>query len=218
MPCSLYTLNAQFYDYILDFCVALVRLAKAMLPWLLFIVFPWVAGITYKPRLFLKQCLSLFILHVVSWSIQHDDFHRFLTSLVEVWGPLFRLVIAIAGGGVAGCVVLFSRRSINQNNSQECQKQAKSFHGKPMLFACRTTHIRFSPKKHSFSYSYLLAGVPVGWHGPVKNVLSVDTKHSSDVGWFNINAEDYLERGGGHLGLDGKLEMYLIAHVSRHST
>jgi hypothetical protein len=46
------------------------------------------------------------------------------------------------------------------------------------------------------------------------NALSVDVKHSSDVGWFNINAEDYLGRGDGHLGLDGKLETYLIAHVS----
>jgi hypothetical protein len=32
--------------------------------------------------------------------------------------------------------------------------------------------------------------------------------------WFCVRAEDYLERGYGHLGLDGKLRKYLLAHVS----
>ncbi|KAL8910450.1 MAG: hypothetical protein Q9171_004244 [Xanthocarpia ochracea] len=34
---------------------------------------------------------------------------------------------------------------------------------KPLLFPSKTSHTRLFPKKHSFTYSYLLVGIPVGW-------------------------------------------------------
>ncbi|OTA70672.1 hypothetical protein K449DRAFT_321436 [Hypoxylon sp. EC38] len=81
--------------------------------------------------------------------------------------------------------------------------------GRPLLFPCRTTHTRFFPKKHSFVYSYLLVGIPVGWTGAAGGMISND-EHSTGVsGWYKIDAADYLERGSGHLGLRGKLNAYL---------
>ncbi|MCJ1265726.1 hypothetical protein MMC22_005606 [Lobaria immixta] len=77
------------------------------------------------------------------------------------------------------------------------------------------------PKKHSFSYSYLFVGIPIGWHGSVRSLLSADledcftatekTKASlkQQHSWFNVEAADYLERGRHGLGLKGKLDLYL---------
>ncbi|KAI4253625.1 MAG: hypothetical protein LQ352_003584 [Teloschistes flavicans] len=87
---------------------------------------------------------------------------------------------------------------------------------KPLIFPARTTHSRFFPKKHSFSYSYLLIGVPIGWRGSVGSFLSVDIplhclSQQSIWGrpWFAVHAKDYLERAGEDLGLQGKLQSYL---------
>jgi hypothetical protein len=93
----------------------------------------------------------------------------------------------------------------------------------PMLFPARTSHTRFFPKTHSFSYSYLLAGIPVGWKGSVGGMLEADRggpvlldsspPQSSGSSWYSVNAEDYLDRGFGHLGLDGKLKKFLQTQV-----
>ncbi|KAI1142481.1 hypothetical protein F5Y05DRAFT_402294 [Hypoxylon sp. FL0543] len=81
--------------------------------------------------------------------------------------------------------------------------------GRPLLFPCRTTHARLFPKKHSFVYSYLLVGIPVGWTGAAGGMISNDEHGTRASGWYKIDAADYLERGGGHLGLRGKLSAYL---------
>lgn len=90
-----------------------------------------------------------------------------------------------------------------------------------LFFPSRTTHTRLFPQKHSFSYSYLLVGVPVGWRGRCGRMLAVDqavtgsgnVKGSTQFSWFSVNAENYLERGQKHLGLDGKLRKFLAANV-----
>ncbi|KAL8868074.1 MAG: hypothetical protein Q9174_005234 [Haloplaca sp. 1 TL-2023] len=91
---------------------------------------------------------------------------------------------------------------------------------KPLIFPSRTTHTRFFPKKHSFSYSYLLVGIPVGRRGVINSFLSADIDNDSPLedakpqaAWFQVDAADYLERGGGTLGLRGKLEQYLKSQV-----
>lgn len=96
---------------------------------------------------------------------------------------------------------------------------------KPLLFPARTAHTRLFPKKHSFSYSYLLVGIPVGWRGVVGSFLSADFPSEclhqapkSRHAWFNVGAADYLERGGGNLGLEGKLRSYLETQVGRCSS
>ncbi|KAI1389413.1 uncharacterized protein F4822DRAFT_427764 [Hypoxylon trugodes] len=81
--------------------------------------------------------------------------------------------------------------------------------GRPLLFPCQTTHTRFFPEKHSFSYSYLLVGIPVGWTGAAGGMISNDERGTSIEGWYKVDAADYLERGNGHLGLRGKLDAYL---------
>ena len=91
---------------------------------------------------------------------------------------------------------------------------------KPLVFPCRTSHTRIFPKTHSFSYSYLFVGIPVGWRGYVNTVLSADLKslpwsdrQSSQTGWFNVDSADHLARGDSVHGLQGKLDEYLRTQV-----
>lgn len=98
---------------------------------------------------------------------------------------------------------------------------------KPMLFPCRTSHTRLFPKKNTFTYSYLVAGVPIGWKGSVGGFLSADVEKQSESWfsrlfstkpqqgntWYTIDPADYLELGHVHLGLEGKLERYLQSQV-----
>ena len=96
---------------------------------------------------------------------------------------------------------------------------------KPLFFPSRTTHTRLFPKKHSFSYSYLLVGIPIGWKGSVGDILAADQGHGNvtdDIqagyvgGFFySVDAADYLERGNAHTGLDGKLKKYLESQVCK---
>lgn len=88
----------------------------------------------------------------------------------------------------------------------------------PYLLPCKTTHSRTFPKKHSFGYSYLAVGVPVGSSGTFNRMLSVDDKSARPGkllsmlfrgGWYNVNASDYLQRGDDDGGLRGKLDAYL---------
>ncbi|KAK3685903.1 hypothetical protein B0T22DRAFT_429924 [Podospora appendiculata] len=93
--------------------------------------------------------------------------------------------------------------------------------GKALLFPCCTTHSRMFPEKHSFSYSYLVVGVPVGWQGTAGGMISTGVKTKSGLsswfsltpqarkGWYDIDAGDYLQRGMAELGLRGKLDAYL---------
>nr|POF01326.1 hypothetical protein CFP56_21274 [Quercus suber] len=76
----------------------------------------------------------------------------------------------------------------------------------PLLLTSRTDHARLIPKKHSFSYSYLLVGIPVGIQGRISTVLSVD---SQKRGWFSVNSAGHLERDEGRSGLAAKLKRYL---------
>lgn len=91
----------------------------------------------------------------------------------------------------------------------------------PVFIPSRTTHTRFFPKKHSFSYSYLTVGIPVGLKGRANTLLSVDT---SSLGWnwlqkvfsftpFTVDGTDYLARGVNNDGLRGKLEEFLQSEV-----
>jgi len=81
---------------------------------------------------------------------------------------------------------------------------------RPMIFPCKTTHARRFPKSHSFAYSYLYVGIPVGWHGNAGNLLSADTP---DKAWLHVSAENYLQRDYPGHGLRSKLEHYLESQV-----
>ncbi len=91
---------------------------------------------------------------------------------------------------------------------------------RPLVFPCRTTHTRLFPKKHSFSYSYLYVGIPVGWRGSVGSFFSADLKtlsskdHRPKQGWLSVESADYLNREDNVHGLQGKLDSYLRSQVS----
>lgn len=93
---------------------------------------------------------------------------------------------------------------------------------KPLIFPCRTNHTRFFPKRHSFSYSYLFVGIPVGWCGSVGSFLSADVRlteesvKSPENAWFSVDSADYLARGESRSGLRGKLDAYLQSQVSEN--
>jgi DUF1365 family protein len=68
---------------------------------------------------------------------------------------------------------------------------------KPIIFPTSTAHTRFFPRRHSFRYSYLLVGVPIGWRGRIGNVLGCDESSPGQVAWWkapwlSVHAEDYL--------------------------
>jgi hypothetical protein len=89
---------------------------------------------------------------------------------------------------------------------------------KPLFFPSRTTHTRLFPKSHSFSYSYLLVGIPVGWQSSVGGMLSADqgthsARSTSSSSWYNVDAGDYLDRGHRQLGLEGKLRKFMLSQV-----
>ncbi|GAB1313886.1 hypothetical protein MFIFM68171_04096 [Madurella fahalii] len=118
-------------------------------------------------------------------------------------------------------VIAFSLFHILRLKGAEVEKPKWNGPGKVLLFPCRTTHSRLFPKKHSFSYSYLTVGIPVGFEGDVGGLVSVGTRAKPKLSswlpsvspvsgaWFSIDPGDYLERGKSELGLRGKLDMYL---------
>ncbi|KAG6041711.1 hypothetical protein E4U41_002794 [Claviceps citrina] len=129
---------------------------------------------------------------------------------LQLWHKLFTTVLplAIAIGAALLILSALNRKVVKWTGL-----------GRPYLIACKTTHARLFPQKHSFSYSYLVVGVPVGISGNVNGMLSVQNERRrgfngflSSVlrgGWYNVNAPDYLQRGFGDTGLRGKLDAYL---------
>lgn len=91
---------------------------------------------------------------------------------------------------------------------------------RPLIFPSRTSHTRIFPKKHSFSYSYLLVGIPVGWRGSIGKFLSSDLQSlpwrgpAPTPAWFSVESADHLDRGDNKLGLQGKLDVFLESQVA----
>lgn len=119
-----------------------------------------------------------------------------------------------AGVSIAVIVASSVKNHLTMGISKSVPVETKDKqHGKPLLIPCQTTHTRFFPKKHSFAYSYLQAGIPIGWKGSLNPMLS-EKLEASPGSWYTVDAADYLDRGSGWLGLDGKLRRYLKSQVS----
>ncbi|KAK3370277.1 hypothetical protein B0H63DRAFT_528009 [Podospora didyma] len=149
---------------------------------------------------------------------RHDhDFARYL------WPALFHGVAAkIAISAAFTLFLLFLILRLTTRPPRGDTKQQWIGPGKVLLFPCKTTHSRMFPRKHSFSYSYIVVGVPVGWEGNAGGLVSVGKGNrtsgllswfslgsQAQKGWYDIDAGDYLERGNAELGLRGKLDSYL---------
>ncbi|KAF1739142.1 hypothetical protein CRV24_001074 [Beauveria bassiana] len=84
----------------------------------------------------------------------------------------------------------------------------------------RTTHTRFFPKKHSFAYSYLTVGIPVGLRAEINGILSIDPPSERAVrGWwtwlksplYEVDGASHLARGRDEGGLREKLNKFLVS-------
>jgi hypothetical protein len=136
-----------------------------------------------------------------------------------LWMLDLRPVFGLARG--VGAVILLINASklwkylSDQRSSTQPVSASKNDGPKPMLWPSRTSHARFFPKTHSFSYSYLLVGIPIGWKGSAGGMVAADQAlvQNASRSWYNVNAGDHLDRGYGHLGLDGKLKRYLESQV-----
>lgn len=124
--------------------------------------------------------------------------------------------------------LIFYHRRIDRGFSMSSAGRKESTQDsipKPLIFPCRTSHVRMSPKKHSFSFSYLYVGIPIGWQGLSGSLLSAEGQvcalknkgmtNTPKTGrsWFHVEAAGYLSRGDHAFGLKGKLNDYLISQV-----
>lgn len=133
--------------------------------------------------------------------------------------PIFLAIPAITFFGTAIILGVVSWVSgwpsylTSDGNDLDAGKQLQ-----PLLFPCRTSHTRLYPRVHSFSYSYLYAGVPVGWKGRTGTLLSAENTSSRTRfnSWFSVEAEDHLARGTHVDGLAGKLRDYLKSQNVSH--
>lgn len=107
--------------------------------------------------------------------------------------------------------------SIFKTASQKHQAAAKavvSLVDKILIFPGRISHTRLFPKHHSFSYSYLMVGVPIHSNNKGTRLLSVDDERAWwKRGWLRVEAADHLGRGGNERGIHGKLRWYLESKV-----
>lgn len=137
-----------------------------------------------------------------------------------LWQLLARHAQSVLGAVlVAACSVVFMRLMILtaprvfHGTSARWTESAGSF-----FIPSRTTHSRFFPKKHSFAYSYLAVGVPVGLRAHVNGILCVDsaTPSAAPSWWawlssplYEVNSAGYLARGVAKGGLREKLDQFL---------
>lgn len=152
------------------------------------------------------------VLGFVSWFKRES----FRTALARLLPPDFIVRATIPGAAVWLCaklVLLWMSPTETQDHDGP---------SRPYLIPSRTTHTRLVPEKHSFAYSYLLVGIPVGWEGNANGMLSVDASKrpsglTSSSAWFNVESVEYLERGAGHLGHRGTLDNFLRSQVRKYA-
>ena len=194
----------------------------------------WTWGL--KDSQFLTYCLVLWISRLfIEFERRNGDVNPFMLdlSLVMLWfmilhfrvmyrGVFLRIALPrlIVNYVVVPLVCYIFERVAGFVRRRQVQApevdHLASFPLKPRFFPGRTTHSRFFPKQHSFSYSYLMVGIPIGWQGSVNGMLSADSNRAGQRdqrAWFTVEAEDYLDRGHRHLDLQGKLRLYLRSQV-----
>ena len=188
----------------------MIRVQIAAATWASFAI----VRLLYDPRDFYLDLLGI----VLAFALVSP---KALVVIFHIWeldlGKYGHYIFPGIGYAIASILqYIFKYVSSSKNTPQnEHAKDAKSEGEsiieapfKPLIFPARTTHTRLFPKQHSFSYSYLLVGTPVGWSGKIGgSFLSVDFERSSR-GWFNIQNEDYLHRGRQDT-LELKLDQYL---------
>lgn len=173
------------------------------------------------------------ILSCLFWFYRHDFFCLgILEVLSYLWTSLWRFSLCIIFLSVCYCWLVYRRRLSRPSSGGRGEKTLDS-HSisklKPLIFPCRTSHTRIFPRKHSFSYSYLFVGIPIGYQGSSGSLLSVGSGTCLDEdqkpkrffnttqSLFHVDAADYLNRGSSP-GLEEKLHVFLRSQVSYETT
>ncbi len=126
-------------------------------------------------------------------------------------------VLIAAGSAISIRFMILTAPRIFHGTSAGWTESAGSF-----FIPSRTTHSRFFPKKHSFAYSYLTVGVPVGLRTHVNGILSVDPSAPRAArGWwaslssplYEVYSANYLARGMAKGGLREKLNQFLSSQL-----
>ena len=139
---------------------------------------------------------------------QHAELYTLIHNLHAL-----KYLVLMAGSPIVFRSLLRHSRSFFLERGGSSVEQAQ-----PCLITGKTTHRRLFPQKHSFSYSYLLVGIPVGIRGNYQDMISIDCPTNSGLfstgkAWYDVNAGDYLSRGAHELGLRGKLDTFLKSQV-----
>ncbi|OAQ99324.1 hypothetical protein LLEC1_06152 [Akanthomyces lecanii] len=143
-----------------------------------------------------------------------------LASPSALWQLLARHAQHVLGAVlIVACIVIsirfmiLSAPRIVHGTSARRTESAGSF-----FIPSRTTHSRLFPKKHSFAYSYLTVGIPVGLRTHVNGILSVDPfTPRANRGWwawlssplYEVDSANHLARGVAKGGLREKLNNFL---------
>ena len=133
-------------------------------------------------------------------------------AAIDVYSEAFRIYLGVFGllaacGALAGGIVRRGRQlKCEVRNEHLFDRRIDEQLLPPLLISSRTSHTRMFPQRHSFSYSYLFVGVPVGVSGQLSTALSVDGSARS---WFHVDSADYLDRSRSEVGLGLKLKQYL---------
>ncbi|KAH0198053.1 DUF1365-domain-containing protein, partial [Aureobasidium melanogenum] len=131
------------------------------------------------------------------------------TRFVELKVFAFLILLMI----FAGLIAWRGEAEPYQAAPEQIDESSKEQFLPPLLLPGRTTHSRMFPQKHSFSYSYFSVGVPVNFKGRAGSMLSSNLEllppSQRPKGWFDVNASDYLYRGGEERGLEARLRCYL---------
>ena len=158
--------------------------------------------------------LLIFFVLIRNW----NTLHWYINAYID-----FAAVTVVTKVTASLFVLLQIIRYFSCLQDKSCSLQGFPF--KPLFFPCRTSHTRLFPKKHNFSYSYLLVGIPVGWEGSVGGMLSGDDSRelppwysrilslNPGSAWFTVHGDDHLGRGHASGGLQEKLRNYLQSQV-----
>lgn len=163
---------------------------------------------------------AVFLSYLLGFDSPYTRQLIFGVSAALAWQPggSASSILAISAGHLHYLLVIAAAFQLVRSLLAKTSHSEEKGPGQVLLFPCKTTHSRSFPKKHSFDYSYLVVGIPVGWEGCSGGLVSsFSTKQSwlsrATKGWYHIDPADYLERGNGHLGLRGKLDAYLQSQV-----